>query len=242
MDTAIDLVLCAIDPRSGRVRFGPELSYALPVAEAADLARAGRVGLSGGCLSVVSREPAGEPLADAALDFLQAGAARPSVEDWVRERSLGRIPQYVAAAVEAGIVTVVPAGAAVFRKLATADPARLARPSRCLAETLDDPAPESAGAAFALLADAAGVAGAHLRGRRNRARRARLASLRREAAAARDTAADPDRILRDGLEAIACLRAARTAAARRAYASGRTVDQQIGLTRDGHTLNAFLNW
>lgn len=39
----MDLVLCAIDPRNGRVRFGSRLSYALPVAELADLEAAGRI-------------------------------------------------------------------------------------------------------------------------------------------------------------------------------------------------------
>jgi hypothetical protein len=35
----MDLVLCAIDAGSGRVRFGPRLSYALPVAESRRRAR-----------------------------------------------------------------------------------------------------------------------------------------------------------------------------------------------------------
>jgi len=58
----MDLLLCAIDAKSGRARFGPKLSYALPVAEMVDLVAAGRVGLLEGHLVVIHLERPPRPL------------------------------------------------------------------------------------------------------------------------------------------------------------------------------------
>lgn len=41
--SGMDLVLCAMEAGSGRVRFGPRLSYTLPVAELSDLEAAKRI-------------------------------------------------------------------------------------------------------------------------------------------------------------------------------------------------------
>ena len=41
VSVGMDLLLCAIDARSGQTWFGPKLSYALPVAELIDLTMAG---------------------------------------------------------------------------------------------------------------------------------------------------------------------------------------------------------
>src|SRR5215472_17091462 len=68
---AMDLLLGAIDARGGEVRFGPRLSYALPVAEMFYLVQAGRVALRADHLAIIGPEPTGEPIAASALTDVQ---------------------------------------------------------------------------------------------------------------------------------------------------------------------------
>jgi hypothetical protein len=58
-----DPVLCAIDAGTGRVRFGPRLSYALAVAELADLEAAERIAVREDGLVLLDATPTWEPLA-----------------------------------------------------------------------------------------------------------------------------------------------------------------------------------
>jgi hypothetical protein len=83
MASGMDLVLCAIEPGSGQARFGPKLTYALPVAELCDLTRAGRIGLHEDHLAVLDPEPAGDPLTDSALTALGDSRAPLTVQERV---------------------------------------------------------------------------------------------------------------------------------------------------------------
>ena len=97
--SGMDLVLCAIDAASGRARFGPRLSYALPVAELADLEAAGRVAVRADGLALLDTTPTGEPHADTALSALDEKwpppAAPLTVLWWARWRGPRRIDSYL---------------------------------------------------------------------------------------------------------------------------------------------------
>lgn len=237
VSTAVDLVLCAVDPGNGRARFGPELSYALAVAEMADLARAGLVRLRGQYLVAAGRGLDGDPLTDTALRILKMYDAQVFVGRWVADRGPRRINAYVEAAAEAGIVTLSPRSGSALGRMTVADPGRVRLASRRLAAVLDDPVPESGDRVYAVLADAARVAAPHLRGRGNRARRARLEALRQSAADAGGDAADEIRMLSDGLKAIAEL-----SALARSRAAGSTIDEQIGLSGKARQMVLFRGW
>jgi hypothetical protein len=217
----MDLLLCAIDAKSGQARFGPKLSYALPVAEMVDLVAAGRIGLREDHLVVLHLEPTGEQLADSELTIMvQPGtyAARGSlsVHDWAEWRGPRRIDPYLKAAGEAGIVKVVTDGQSGRKMLTVVDPEPISRVAGRLIAVLDDPTPGFEDVAFAVLADAAGVARPHLHGL-DRRRRARLFTLRHSLAD--DDAAQ---VLRAGRKAI-------TELSRLAIEDPRTISEQIGL-------------
>jgi hypothetical protein len=216
----MDLLLCAIDPRTGQTRFGPKLSYALPVAEMVDLVAAGRLGLREDHLVVTHVEPTGEPLADSALAImLQPGAygagGSLSVHAWTEWRGPRCIDRYLKAAGEAGIVKVVTDGQSGRKMLNVVDPEPINQAVARLIAVLDDPAPGFQDVAFAVLADAAGVARPHLHGL-DRSRRVRLFTLRHSLADG-----DAAEVLRVGRKAI-------TELSRLATEDPRTIDEQIG--------------
>jgi hypothetical protein len=212
----MDLVLCAIDAGSGRVRFGPRLSYALPVAELADLEAAGRVAVRADGLFLLDTTSTGEPHADAALSALDEKwpppAAPLTVLWWVRWRGPRRIDSYLSAVSHAGVIDIT-AGA-----LTVLDPGPVHAAAARLTAVLQDPEPTRGDIAFVVLADAARVARPHLRGWDHRKHRACLRRLRREA-----VRGDAGRLLREGRRAIAMLSGLATS-------DSRTIDQQIGLT------------
>ncbi|HXL88042.1 MAG TPA: hypothetical protein VN969_03500 [Streptosporangiaceae bacterium] len=127
MGTGMDLLLLAIDPVSGETRFGPRLSYALPVAE----------------------------LADAALALLAEHKWPLDVPLRVKWRGPRRIDQYLQAAVDAGVVHVVNVGSPERKLLSVDDAERIRSVTRKLIAVLDEPEPAFADVAFAVLADAA---------------------------------------------------------------------------------------
>jgi hypothetical protein len=221
MPIGMDLLLCAIDARSGQVRFGPKLSYALPVAEMVHLVHAGRVGLGEDHLVVMHVEPTGEPLADSALSIMlrpETYAARGplTVQGWAKWRGPRCIDRYLKAAAEAGIVKIVAVGESGDKMLTVVDPEPINQVTRRLIAVLDDPAPGFEDVAFAVLADAAAVARPHLH-LLDRHRRARLFTLRHSLADG-----DAAQVLRAGREAI-------TELSLLATADPRTFDEQIGL-------------
>jgi hypothetical protein len=223
---AMDLLLCAIDARSGQAHFGPKLSYALPVAEMIHLVQAGRVELRDDHLAIIDAEPTGEPIADSALtDVQHLPATYPplTVHSWVSWRGPHRIELYLKSAVDAGIVKIVTDGQPGHKTLTVTDPARIDQVTCRLTAVLDETAPGFDDVAFVVLADAAGIARPQLHGRDERRRRSRLSTLRR-------TKADGDaaQVLHSGLKAIAEL-------SRLAAADPRSIDRRIGLTPAGRT-------
>jgi hypothetical protein len=229
----MDLLLCAIDARSGQVRFGPKLSYALPVAEMVHLVHAGRVGLGEDHLVVMHVEPTGEPLADSALSIMlrpETYAARGplTVQGWAKWRGPRCIDRYLKAAAEAGIVKIVAVGESGDKMLTVVDPEPINQVTRRLIAVVDDPAPGFDDVVFAVLADAADIARPHLQGWDQRRRRARLSTLRD-----RTGNGDPAQVLRASLKAI-------TELSRLATADPAAIDQRIGLTPAGRTAARLL--
>jgi hypothetical protein len=217
----MDLLLYAIDADSGRVRFGPKLSYALPVAELVHLVLAGRVGLREDHLVILDRAPTGQPRADSALHDLQLIPGTPllTVHQWAKWQGPHHIDPYLKAAADAGIVKVVTAGKSGGKKLTVVDPEPINQVARRLIAVLDDPAPGFEDVAFALLADAAEIARPHLRAW-DEHRRARLSALRHSTGDGSDAA----QVLSAGRKAIKEL-------SELATADPRTLDDRIGLTQ-----------
>jgi hypothetical protein len=96
----LDLLLCALDAASGRARFGPRLSYALPVAELADLEAARRVSVradgpvraAAARLIAVPEDPVPARL-DVAFAVLADAArvARPHLRGWDHRKHRARL-------------------------------------------------------------------------------------------------------------------------------------------------------
>jgi golgi phosphoprotein 3 len=220
----MDLVLCAIDARSGQARFGPQLSYALPVAEMVHLAMAGRVALRDDRLVIIDAQPTGEAIADSALtDLHDLPATYPplTVRSWSSWRGPHRIELYLKRAVDMGVVRIESDSRTGDKTLTVVQTEPIEQVTRRLIAAVDEPAPAIEDAAFAVLADAAGIARPLLQGRTERRHLARLSKLR-------DTgsASDAAQILQAGLKAIIEL-------SRLATADPRNMDQRIGLTPAG---------
>lgn len=228
MDTGTDLLLLAIDPDSGQTRFGPRLSYALPVAELTDLVQAGRLGLDENNLVVINAKPTGQAQADSALTVLAEHPEPLSVGSWVKWRGPRRIDPYLHDAVDAGIVHIVTAGSPERTVISVDDAERIRSATRKLIAVLDEPEASFADTAFAVLAGTAGLTGPHLHGWDRRRHRARLSAL--DHAGPGEVATS---VLRAGAEAARRL-------AKRAGLDPRTIDQQIGLTPAARTAAIFL--
>jgi Golgi phosphoprotein 3 (GPP34) len=230
MPIGMDLLLCAVDANTGQARFGPKLSYSLPVAEVVCLAHRGRVGLRDDHLVIVDPELTGEPLDDSALSDLQElPATYPplTVELWASWRGPGRIDRYLRAAVDGGIVQVVTEPESGRKTLAVVDPEPINQATHRLTAVLDESAPDIEDIAFAVLADEGEVAEPHLHGWDQHRHRARLSALRHI-----DDKGAAARILSAGCKAIPEL-------ARLATADPRNLDRQIGLTPAARTAMIF---
>jgi hypothetical protein len=224
--SGMDLVLCGIDAGTGQVWFGPWLSYALAVAELADLEAAGRIAVRAEGLAVVDATPTGEPYADEALSAMNEKwpptTAPPPVLWWARLRGPCRIDPYLSAAEAAGVVDVTDGALTIL------DPGPVRAAAARLIAVLENPAPTRADVAFAVLADAGRVARLHLRGWEHRKHRARLRQLRRRA-----VRGDVGRLLREGSKSVAKLSKG---------AMSGSLDQRIGLTSSGRTMLWVNSW
>lgn len=223
--SGMDLVLCAMEAGSGRARFGPRLSYALPVAELADLEAAGRIAVRADGLTLLDATPTGEPHADEALSAL--GEKWPPPADpltvlwWARWRGPRRINPYMRAVVRAGVVDITDGALTVL------DPGPVQAAAARLIAVLEDPAPARRDVTFVVLADTARVTLPHLRGWSHRKHRARLRRLRHQA-----VRGDAGRLLREGRKAIGTLSSV-------AETDPQDFDQQIGLTHTGRRAAAW---
>ena len=85
-----ELVLLALDDRSGRLRPMPVLafSYALAGAQLSELALAGRIDTDPDKLTVLNAAATGDPLLDDALSLISAGPADETVAHWLGQLSL----------------------------------------------------------------------------------------------------------------------------------------------------------
>jgi Golgi phosphoprotein 3 (GPP34) len=228
----MDLLLCAIDARSGQTWFGPKLSYALPVAELIDLTMAGRIAFRKNSPIITDPQPTGELLADAELRHLHtipAAYLPMTVQRWMSLRGPWHIDSYLSAATGAGIVKIVTAGDTGTKTLSVIDPEPIRQAVRRLIAVLDEPAPVLEDIAFAVLADAAAIARPHLDGWNQRGRRARLSALRRSR-----VDGDAAQVLRVGRKTVAEL-------ARLAPGDPRTIEQRMGLTRPGVSAAKYWN-
>jgi hypothetical protein len=223
--SGIDLVLCAMEADSGRVRFGPRLSYALAVAELADLEATGRIAVRADGLALLDASPTGEPHADEALSALDEKWPPPAdpltVLWWARWRGPRRINPYLSAAARAGIVDITDGALTVL------DRGPIEAAAARLIAVLEDPAPTRRDVTFVVLADAARVTLPHLRGWSHRKHRACLRRLNHQS-----VRGDAGRLLREGRNAIARLSSLATA-------DLQNIDQQIGLTRSGRRAAAW---
>jgi Golgi phosphoprotein 3 GPP34 len=216
VSSGMDLVLCAIDADTGQVRFGPRLSYALAVAELADLEAAERIAVRADGLALLDMAPTEEPHADEALSALDEKwppqGSPLTVLWWARWRGPRRIDPYLSAAWHAGITDVTDGVLTVL------DSGPIHAAAARLLSVLEDREPTRADVAFVVLADAARVARPHLRGWDHRKHRARLRRVCREV-----VRGDDGRLLREGRKAISVLSSIATS-------DPRNFDQQIGLT------------
>lgn len=232
-----DLVILAIDSRGGQPRFCPDLAYSLAAAELLESAFSGRVRLEGEDDSAGSAPADGVPSPDAASPHvIDRSAVRDIVTHRLRDYGPWRIDKHVGELAAAGVVAVrtVSGPGRSVRAITARDTGRFAAVERRLLGLCDsgsEPAIEDL--AFAALAEVGKCADAHLRGRANRERRARLRALADSVPERPGTAG---RLLAVCVDVIPGL--ARKAPKR--PGDGRTIDQQIGLTEAGR--NAAIFW
>ena len=155
--------MCAIDAGSGQCWFGPRLSYALAVAELADLEAAERIAVRTDGLALLDTTVTEEPHADEALSALDEKwpprGSPLTVLWWARWRGPRCIDPYLSAAWHAGITDVTDGVLTVL------DPGPIHAAAARLISVLEDREPTREDVAFAVLADAAQVTRPHLRGR-----------------------------------------------------------------------------
>lgn len=103
-----DLVLLAINPRNGVIRFSGRLRMALMGAELAELAAAGRIEVVSGRIVVGGAGSAGlstdDQLLDTALGTLAATRRDPRPASWVGRPRSGIVNSYLTRLADAGVV------------------------------------------------------------------------------------------------------------------------------------------
>lgn len=233
MDLGAELVLLAVDETHSRIRNGNFVALTLAATEIIALARTGNVELRGGQLFVSGEHGVTDPDLVVALELLASSKRRVTVAAWLVMRgSVARVRARLLELVDADVVEVDD----VSKSMAGADAMsvriidggavraaveRLAGAARGTLTGADDEA-------LAVLADAAGLAHAHLRGLSNRRARARLRTLTGKRV---PTPPEPDRTV------LAIARAAALAVAEIAARSSRgtgggsmaiPIDQQFG--------------
>lgn len=234
MDLGAELVLLAVDEARGEIRNGKFVALTLAATEMIALARTGNVALRGGQLFVSREDGVTDPDLVAALELLASSRRRVTVAAWLVMRgSVASVRARVLELADAGVVAVddrskrmVGTDAMSVRIIdgsaARAAVERLAATARGTLTGADDEA-------LAVLADAAGLAHAHLRGLSNRRARTRLRTLTGKRV---QTPPEPDRTV------LAIARAAALAVAEIAARSSRgsdggsmaiPIDQQIGM-------------
>lgn len=112
-----DLLLVAVNPRTGRIWTIERIGFALRAVELIELTLAGRVALAGERITVRDPEPLGEPRLDEALETARMWVSGPTVDEWLRERSAesgpGIVRRYLDSLVDEGAVRVESKGEGV---------------------------------------------------------------------------------------------------------------------------------
>lgn len=184
MSMGSDLLLLAVDRKSGRVLSRPKLAVALAAADLVELLLAGRIALDGDRLTVLSHRDVPDRPVDAALRALAADAGLTTAANSISDRASSA---YVAHLREAKQSQVLAEARLTkneqFTPLAVLDEASVAGAIQRLvtvARSAPEPGADDAGAladlAYAMLADAAGLARIHVGGLFNRKARAWLAA------------------------------------------------------------------
>jgi hypothetical protein len=185
MALGIDLMSLAIDAEPGYLRVGPELPYALIVAELVDLAVAGRITLRGDLIIVLDRSPIGDVLADDGLTRLADFAHGVTVDDWLKRQGRWRAEAYLDGIRHDGVPSD-----------------QLVRHLRALIADESDP-PAVQDLALMVLAHATGWPQARLRLPRHLRQRARLKRLASSVVGATDDEGDAAlAVLRHGVRAM----------------------------------------
>jgi hypothetical protein len=178
-----DLLLLAVNPRSGRVWVVERMAFALRAAELAELTMAERVVVAGNRISVTDPTPVGDKRLDQALASLQLRSGTPPrLDAWLRDhpRSPGMIRRYLITLAGHDVVKIERRGTGpgsgtriVLRDGECRDQAR-ARIDRVVR---DDPDAAAGDRALAAIVHACGLDRHLYRGLRGRAARKRLAHL-----------------------------------------------------------------
>lgn len=217
MGLGYELVILAIDGEDGRPQFSPELAYSLVAAELVE--KATRMEVRGGDVDE------------------QVAAMLEKIPARLEGRGPWRIDRYVGDLVAAGVISLSTTSTGrneSVKRIDGRDPKRFAAAERRLLSVCESRAdPEFGDLAFAVLAYVGKCADAHLRGWSNRGRRARLDALVGSIGDLKNPAA---RVLAACVAEIPGL----AAKAPTKPGNGHTLDEQIGLTREGR--NAALYW
>lgn len=193
MGVGSDLLLLAVERKSGQVRFRPKLGVALAAADLVELVLAGCVALDGDRLTVVNPEVTDEPAA-AVLRTL-ADSARPITATYsISDRAATAYGAHLREAKRSRVLAEAPRrGGERFTPLVVTDQARASSATQrfvTVARAATNPAPSDsrslADLAYVMLADAVGLTRVHLGGLSNRKARAWLASQTSQRAGGRE--------------------------------------------------------
>jgi hypothetical protein len=103
---AADLLLLALNPRTGQVRSPHPVDCALMGSELVSLAAAGRVGITGGRITVLDRRPTGDEELDSAVRSIADARWRPRAGGWVGRPRRGIRAAYLNRLAQAGAVSM----------------------------------------------------------------------------------------------------------------------------------------
>ena len=182
MGMGAELVLLAIDNKRGEIRNSRYVAFAVAAAELIELALTECIALSGGRLTVLSRDGAANAGLTAALTKIADSRQPVTVSAWLGRRGeLGRVRDCVLELERAGAVEVDDLSKSVAGEQAMhvriADPKLAQAAVDRLVAVARGALTGAADEAFAALADAAGLTPAHLRGLSSRRARARISTL-----------------------------------------------------------------
>ncbi len=221
-----DLVLLALNPRSGRLANADRVRFGLMGAELVRLAADRRVDIADDRIVVLDASPAGDPELDAALASLAQAPRPPRPKKWVSAPRRDICDSYLARLASAGVIRADRSGFLPVTRWRITDEARAAAARARLDAIAGGTGPvDTEQAAFGGLASASGL-GAHLYpGWGNRQLRKRLDQIAKGQLAGTAGPASADAAARTAAEATAAADAASRASAATRDAAVRAAQQ-----------------